>query len=206
MTTAFRFVALSPVRIEEKKTIGAAWALHEFLVNHQTDPSGWVYYGKEFGYAWIRSKWLAAPALRTLERHMATLKAAGKVQVRRTMRGGMRVRLLDSVKFAKPIPEPAVQLPLLLPRIAPIRGGAKSLEKPEENPRNPDFNTAKSGGFVPPKVAAERSKEQVEETIKAVASAHELPRRVEMTRQQLDERRRFLLDQADELLKIKTAG
>jgi hypothetical protein len=29
---------------------------------------------------------------------------------------------------------------------------------------------------------------------------------VEMTKQQLDERRRFLLDQADELLKVKNAG
>jgi hypothetical protein len=158
-----RFIAVSPDRIERKLTLGPAIYLHEFLTDHQTSADGWVFYGKEFGYAWIRARWLAAPPLRTLKRHMATLKELRLVDIHRTLRGGMRVRMLDSVKFATPIPPPAVQLPLLLPPVAPIRSG-RPVEKAVENQCNPISNSAKNGTSVGPKMAPERSKKQVEET------------------------------------------
>lgn len=205
MSSKFRYIAISQDRIELKRALGAAIYLHEFLTDHQTSPDGWVYYGKEFGYSWIRAHWLAAPPLRTLKRHMGKLKEAGLAEVRRMLRGGMRVRLLQSVKFAKPVPPPAVQLPLLLPRVARIKEG-KPVDNPVENQRNTDSNRAKNGPLKGPKVAPERSKEQVEETIRAVAAAHSLPRQWK-TQRELDARRRLLLDQAETLQKkFKNAG
>lgn len=120
------------------------------------------------------------------------------------LRGGMRVRLLRSVKFAKPLPEPAVQMALFGSRVSPIRGG-KAVEnpvhKPVENEVSTDFNSAKNGPLVGPPVAPERSKEQVKETIRAVASARGLPR-ARKTAEELAERRQLLQDQA-EMLKRK---
>lgn len=200
----FRFIAVSQERIEQKEWLGSAIYLHEFLTDHQTSADGWVYYGKEFGYAWIRAHWLAAPPLRTLKRHMALLKKHGLVEVHRTFHGGIRVRLLRSVKFAKPLPPAAVQMSLFGSRVSPIRGGT-----PVENPvdkhlkscESTDFNSAKDGPCVGPPVAPERSKEQVKETIKAVAVAHSLPA-AKKTPQELESRRRLLQDQA-EMLKRK---
>lgn len=200
----FRFIPVSQERIGLKKKLGPAIYLHEFLTDHQTDPTGWVYYGKEFGYAWIRAHWLAAPPLRTLKRHMAKLKELKLVRVHRMLRGGMRVRLHESVKFAKPAAAPAIQLSLLTPPIAVIRGG-KPVENPVENQWNTDSNSAKNGPLVVPKMAPERSKEQIEETIRGVATAHALPR-VWKTEKELDAKRRLLLDQAEMLQrKVKTS-
>jgi hypothetical protein len=105
----FRYVALSPERIEKHKEIGKALALHEFLVDHQTDPDGRVHYGKAISYAWIRSKWRNAPAERTLVRHMARLRSAGLVHVERlSWARGMIVRVIGSAKWQ----EQALQLRL----------------------------------------------------------------------------------------------
>lgn len=200
----FRFIAVSQQRIEQKAGLGAAIYLHEFLTDHQTSADGWVFYGKEFGYAWIRARWLAAPPLRTLKRHMAKLKELRLVEVHRMLRGGMRVRLLQSVKFASPVPPPAVQLPLFLRSVATIRGRRpveNPVDKPVEMPERADSYSAKNGPLVVPKMAPERSKEQIEETIRAVAKAHEVPM-ARKTKRELDERRRLLLDQA-EMLKRK---
>lgn len=96
----FRYVAVAPDRVEEHRAIGKAHALHDFLIDHQTDPSGRVWYGKVISYAWIRSKWLTAPTARTLKRHMARLKAAGLVRVQPlTRQFGMRITVLRSAKW-----------------------------------------------------------------------------------------------------------
>src|SRR5579871_3124623 len=105
----FRYVAVSPDRREQHRAIGKAHALHDFLIDHQTDASGLVWYGRVISYAWIRSKWLTAPSERTLERHMARLKAAGLVRVQALpMQFGMRVTVLQSAKW----PEPKRQMDL----------------------------------------------------------------------------------------------
>lgn len=199
----FRFIAVSQDRIEQKNRLGPAIYLHEFLTDHQTSADGWVFYGKEFGYAWIRAHWLAAPPLRTLKRHMARLKDLGLVEVHRMLRGGIRVRLLRSVKFAKPLPFPAVQIPLFAPRLAKIQSGRTveiPVDKPVGNLRNTVFNSAKSGPLTVPKMAPERSKEQIEETSRGFARARVLPESGK-TAKELEERRRLLLDQAEELRK-----
>jgi hypothetical protein len=129
-------VAIQPGRIEHKKEIGLASYLHDFLVDHQTDREGNVHYGKPIGYAWILSQWpgpkLKRPGLRTLKRHLATLKQLGLVSVRALPFGqGMIVRIIGSAKWS---PEPAIvtapdpqlslfpEWPHVGPHLAPIRG------------------------------------------------------------------------------------
>jgi hypothetical protein len=111
----FRYVAVSPLRIEDKKRLGPAIYLHEFLVDHQTDAEGNVNYGKPFCYAWIRSKWRDAPPERSLRRHMARLRSLGYVWTTRARWDqGLRVRVLGSAKWPRqpaqmalfPLPEP----------------------------------------------------------------------------------------------------
>jgi hypothetical protein len=110
---AFRYVAIQPARIEARQRLGPASYLHDFLVDHQTDAAGNVNYGKPFGYAWIRSRWLNAPTIRTLKRHMARLRQRGEIDVKVMGFGaGMKVRVLNSAKWSRPqvIPRNAVQL------------------------------------------------------------------------------------------------
>lgn len=110
---------VQPGRVEKRKSIGPASYLEDFLVDHQTDAKGNVYYGKPFGYAWIRSHWGGAdvPPTRTLQRHMARLKSLGRVWVERVPWGaGMRVRVLNSAKWQE---ARATQLPLF-PAPAPV--------------------------------------------------------------------------------------
>src|SRR5579864_6806939 len=106
----FRYVAIRPSRTAQKKQIGPASYLHDFLVDHQTDASGNVNYGKPISYRWIRAKWLGdAPPLRSLKRHMARLKESGNVWVKKLpFHEGMVVRVLNSAKWAA---KPA-QIPL----------------------------------------------------------------------------------------------
>jgi hypothetical protein len=78
----FRYVPIDTSRIEQKKKLGTASYLHDFLVDHQTDAEGKVNYGKPFGYRWIRSRWEGAPSVPTLKRHMARLRKNGFVAVR----------------------------------------------------------------------------------------------------------------------------
>lgn len=108
----FRYVAIQPARIEDRKKLGPASYLHDFLVDHQTDPEGNVNYGKAFGYAWIRARWKEAPTIRTMKRYMRRLKAAGCVWVQQQpWGGGMRVRVLGSAKW----PTQPAQLALFPP-------------------------------------------------------------------------------------------
>lgn len=138
----FRYVAVAPERIEDRKKLGPASYLHDFLVDHQTDAEGKVYYGKAISYAWIRSRWQDAPPIRTLKRHMARLKASGHVWVERAgWDKGMRVRVLRSAKW----PEAPRQMQLYPPaEILSINSG-KAVRK-----------LSNSESLAGPKVAPQR--------------------------------------------------
>lgn len=206
--TKFRYVALHPDRAAQWKKLGPALALHEVLTDLQCDAGGRVNYGRPFGYAWLLARWPGnpdeRPTVRTLKRHMAKLKDAGLVEVRsvgfRGFNGGIVVRLLGSAKWQEERPAPAVQLPLLLPNVASIRRG-KPVSNPVEKQRKSDLplgtDVSLTGGqMCPPKEV----KNQPEETIRAVAAAHSMPR-VWKSKKDLDARRRLLLEQADAITK-----
>ena len=136
-TKAYRYVAIAPTRIDDRKAIGPASYLHEFLVDHQTDAEGHVNYRRPISYAWIRSKWQYAPPLRTLKRHMARLKTTGDVFVRVLPFGqGMKVRVIGSAKW----PQQPAQASLF-PQVVPVpisgmkrqRSCGKPVEKPVES-------------------------------------------------------------------------
>jgi hypothetical protein len=135
--TQFRFVAIQPSRVGQKKQIGPASFLHDLLVDNQTDASGRVFYGHAFGYAWLLARWPGnpddRPTVRTLKRHMARLKRLGLLEVRVIgFGGGMVVRLLGSAKWQNELPVPAVQLQLLASPVSPIRRAP--VERTVENP------------------------------------------------------------------------
>jgi hypothetical protein len=109
--------AIPPSRIGDLKKLKTASYLHDFLIDHQTDASGMVHYGRAISYAWIRAHWPGnpdeRPPVRTLQRHMAALKRAGAVHVRVLGFGaGMVVRVLASAKWQNVVPVPAQQMPL----------------------------------------------------------------------------------------------
>jgi len=201
----FRYVAVSPDRREEHRAIGKAHALHDFLVDHQTDADGRVWYGKPISYAWIRSKWLTAPPERTLERHMARLKKCGLVRVVRLPHHlGMRVTVLRSAKW----PHSQAQMALFpAAEILSITRG-NGVRKQRENCGKPEFSTATFGGAAPPFVAVKSSKNQREEKTKsrsaALADARSAPAADEAA---LAARRQLLRDQAAMLAtKFKSSG
>jgi hypothetical protein len=206
----FRYVAIQPDRAAQWETLRSAFALHELLTDLQCDATGRVNYGRPFGYAWLLAHWPGnpddRPTVRTLKRHMAKLKRAGLVGVRVVgFGGGMVVRMLGSAKWQQERPAPAVQLPLLLPRVAPIREGNPVEKQSKSTVSQIHMGTELSpvGGQSCPR---KEVKNLAEETIRAVANAHSLPP-VEKSRKELDARRRLLLDQAEMLQrKYKTAG
>jgi hypothetical protein len=120
----FRYVAVQPARIEQQKKLGPASYLHDFLVDHQTDAAGNVNYGKPFGYAWVRARWLNAPTIRTLQRHMARLKRSGLIRVRVLgFGGGMMVRVIGSAKWQAAAPAPAEQIQMFGAKVLAIASG-----------------------------------------------------------------------------------
>jgi hypothetical protein len=190
----FRYVAVAPGRIEEHRAIGKAHALHDFLVDHQTHPDGRVHYGRAISYAWIRSKWKASPCQRTLERHMAKLKAARLVMVRKLPHNaGMRVTVLRSAKWPA---EPAQSNLFPSVDILWIRSG---------NPVNagspgPD----RSVGTAPTEVSGKSSKNQSEEKTNSNSARFA---RSAAEAAALADRRRLLKEQARMVMaKYKTAG
>jgi hypothetical protein len=191
MKSQFRYVAISPDRIEERKKIGPASFLHDFLVDRQTDAEGMVNYGKTISYAWIQSRWPDAPPLRTLQRHMARLKAAGLVWIEKAgWDEGMRVRVLGSAKWA----QQADQMPLFpLPQPLSISRG-----KPVENLSN-------SGSQAPPKVAAQCRQKWRRNEVKNLREEKykgNPPRSSPVEdAEALEKRRKFLEGQKQELLK-----
>lgn len=204
-----RFVPVSENRIHRSADLDRALFLHEFLVSQQTSADGLVYYGKAVGYPWIRSRWIGSPAIRSLKRYMQVLKLAGMVEVHREFQGGIRIRLLGSVKFAKPIAAPAVQLALLGRGVKTMH--KQPVEKQLETGESTKKYRATAGPIVGPPLAPERSKEQIQEKFKsattALADAHAVDNSAPMTDQQLQERQELLRQQARQLLKkVKNAG
>lgn len=203
----FRFVAVQPTRIGDRKKLKAASYLLDFLTDHQTDASGLVNYGRPFGYAWIRAHWHGnpddRPPIRTLERHMRLLKTAGYIETRTLgFGGGMIVRLRSSAKWQNQTDEPAEQMPLFTVLPVQIRN-VKPVEKRQ-------ISTV-SNFHIPPNMAVVdrqkwRRKEVKENTEEKYRHTNEVVR-VEKSKAEIDERRRELLDQAEMLAKkFKTAG
>ena len=205
-----RYVAVQPERAGKWDTIKTASHLHDVLTDLQTDASGRVNYGRPFGYAWLLAHWPGnpddRPCVRTLKYHMAKLKRAGLLEIHqagiRGHGGGMTVRLIGSAKWQTVRPAPAVQLSLLLPAVATMKGRPvdKPVKKQHESsvsgvPLGQDF--APTGGKTLPH---KEVKNLSEETIAAVAAAHAVPRPWK-TKKELEERRRLLLDQADAVQK-----
>lgn len=152
-----RRVPLSDEEIQHPGISAKALRLYAILVSNQTSPDGAVFYGKEIGYAWIVSRWVDAPALRSLKRYMAELKDSGFVKIRREFRGGMRIWLPKSRKFATAIPAPAEQLSLLSPVAVMKRAVNMPTEILRESCESPDFNRATVGTKAGPTLALERS-------------------------------------------------
>ena len=208
-----RYVAVQPERAGKWDTIKTASHLHDVLTDLQTDASGRVNYGRAFGYAWLLAHWPGnpddRPTVRTLIRHMAKLKRAGLVEVHhigfRGFNGGMTVRLIGSAKWQTARPAPAVQLSLLLPAVATMKG--KPVEKQRKSGLESELPVSDTSVLNRvTDLSSKEVKKQAKETIGAVAAAHAVPR-VWKTKKQLDARRRLLLDQADAIQKkFQSAG
>lgn len=205
MPTKFRYVAVAPGRIEDRKQIGPASYLHDFLVDHQTDAEGNVRYGKAISYAWIRSKWAAAPPLRTLKRHMGRLKGAGCVQITRLpFHDGMLVRVVGSAKWA---PEAAQMrlFPLAEPVSISGNRSGKAVSKLSNSPAVAQKSGATFGTAAVPLLALKSSKNIREEKFygEPLAVARSSPVEEEKA---LADRRRLLAEQAVIVLaKYKTS-
>lgn len=210
---AFRYVAVQPERAGKWDTIKTASHLHDVLTDLQTDASGRVNYGRAFGYAWLLAHWPGnpddRPCVRTLKYHMAKLKRAGLVEVRAVgFGGGMTVRLIGSAKWQTARPAPAVQLSLLLPAVATMKG--KSVGNPVEKQSESTVSQIHMGQDFAPvggkTLPHKEVKNLAEETIGAVAAAHAMPR-VWKTKKELEARRLLLLDQAEAVQReFKSAG
>ena len=133
---AFRYVAIQPARIEARERLGPASYLHDFLVDHQTDAAGNVNYGKPFGYAWIRSRWLQCSAATHAEAAHGAAAAAGRDCIEVMGFGaGMKVKIVNSAKWARPqvIPRRAVQYGHLRRECVTDSHGAKN--GPQRGPK-----------------------------------------------------------------------
>jgi hypothetical protein len=143
-----RFVPLSENLLHREDLSANALKLYALLVSNQTSADGSVFYGHAVGYEWIRSRWIGAPPLRSVQRYMKALKDAKLVEIRREFRGGMRIWLLESVKFAAKIDPPAEQLSLL----SPVATMKRAVENPVQNVSkisdSPVFNNDKFGGIA----------------------------------------------------------
>lgn len=199
------FVPVHPERVALWKAIGAAAALHDLLVERQTDFDGRVNYGKPVGYAWIRAQWEKkggnAPAARTLDRYMQRLKRAGLVRVTRVpWGGGMKIRIIGSVKWANAAP-PAHQLNLFTPEPVLISRG-KACGDPSGNLRESCGEAfsygARSGAVTNAKSGALKKLRKEQETPKRRAD-RPAPADTPVDIQAFEERRALLRQQAEEL-------
>jgi len=203
--TRSRFVPIHPERVAKWKAIGAAAALHDLLIDRQTDAQGRVNYGRPVGYAWIRAEWAKQggepPASRTLERYMQRLKRAGVVHVSRVpWGGGMKIRIVGSAKWAN-APAPAKQMNLFVPEPVSITRG-KPCGNPGEKLREscePEIPyTAKSGGVTTAKSGGLKKLRKEQETPKRRGDRPS-PSGSPVDNEAFEERRRILRAQAEEL-------
>ena len=210
MSTSFRYVAIQPDRIGDHRKLKTASYLLDFLTDHQTDASGWVNYGRPFGYAWILANWHGnpddRPAERTLKRHMAILKAAGKVGIRVLGFGnGMMVRVLGSAKWQKELPLPAEQIPMFVKLPVEIRT-RKTCEKAGFSTVS-KFHTGPSLALVGCQVWPRKEVKKYNEEKCSSASRAGSVEILEKSSEEIDARRRLLLDQAEIVRqKFKSTG
>jgi hypothetical protein len=203
--TGSRFTPIPPDRVGKWRAIGKAAALHDLLVDRQTDADGRVNYGRAVGYAWIRAEWVKKggdpPAERTLDRYMQRLKRAGLVYVTRLpWGGGMKIQIIGSAKWAD-APTPAHQLNLFAPEPVSITRG-KACGDPSGNLRESCAGafsySAKSGAVTSAKSGALKKLRKEQEKPKRRADR---PARTDtpVDIQAFEERRALLRQQAEEL-------
>ena len=168
----FRYIAVAPGRVDGKHVaaMGKAVFLFDFLIHHQTDAEGRVYYGKPISYPWIEERFSNPPPRRTLRRWMTTLRLEGYIKIRRPHFGDARM----IVSIAAPKKWPAPRQSELFP--VSIASG-KAFENPSEILSNSQPNQR-------PEVAAPNGqkwplnsymKKQREETRKTAAPAAASP-------------------------------
>jgi len=200
VSTNFRYVAIAPNRIEDRKALGPASYLDDFLVDNQTDAEGNVYYGKPVSYAWIRSRWPQAPPVRTLKRHMARLKAAGRVWVHKLpFHEGMLLRMLRSAKWAPK----AAQLKLFPSLEIVSKSSGKAVEK-----------LSNSTGTAVPKVSPQRCQKWPHKEVRSKRREKKERGRISCARfptvqnvRAIDARRQLLAEQARAIqLKYQNSG
>jgi hypothetical protein len=99
------FILMSPGRADQKHVdrMRLASYLHECLIARQTDPEGWVNYGKPITYAWIQKRFPGSK-LRTLQRWMALLRDGGYVAIQRCGHRGFIVRITNQKKYRAQLP------------------------------------------------------------------------------------------------------
>lgn len=193
--------------------LGSAAALHDLLIDNQTDAAGRVFYGHPISYAWIHARWPGnpdeRPVIRTLKRYMSKLKVSGLVRVKKAgMVDGMRVVLLGSAKWANVAAPPPVQLPLLLPQPVSIsRGKPSGIAVENQSKTTERAGTDVSlpwGQMCPRKEVRSKAKEKVYGDTLAAARSSPVENLAA-----LDARRKLLRDQAEQLaakFNSKSAG
>jgi hypothetical protein len=172
----FRYIAVAPGRVDGKHVdaMGKAVFLFDFLIHHQTDAEGRVYYGKPISYPWIEERFENPPPRRTLRRWMTTLRLEGYIQIRRPHFGD--ARMIVSICAPKKWPAPR-QFSLFPSRDAVSIASGKAFGNPSEMLSNSQPNqrpdmAAPNGQKWPPIL---NSKKQREETNKTAAPAAASP-------------------------------
>jgi hypothetical protein len=126
--------------------MGKAVFLHDFLVDHQTDANGLVFYGKPISYGWIQRRFPGSKQ-RTLRRWLSQLREGGYVAVARREHG-FSIRILNQKKW------PTAQLPLFpAPEPLCISGGKvadSGATKTEPTATSGQSPTATSGRWPRP--------------------------------------------------------
>jgi hypothetical protein len=210
---------------------GSALWLFTFLVHHQRRPDGLVHGGRPITYQWIAERLKAPPtAERTLRRWMQVLKSGAYIRTRKVRDGGgMIVSVVAQKKWPGyssqgrlfPRPEPA--------KMPGTRTASKACGKPVEKPvENVEsglvLDRPGEAGPVPGLRPLSSFKKEIDKPNKnaqpaardavgpednavflarlaAIAKAKAIDKRPAMTDQELDARRRLLLDQVEQIRK-----
>jgi len=206
-----RYVAISPGRADGRHVAGMGKAvfLHDFLIDHQTDEAGRVHYGRLITYAWIRERFRNAPPKATLRKWMARLRDGGYVEcVAVCSQHGMRVRVLNQKKWPAQPRQRSLFPPAEPRRIDCGKVGGKPVEK-QPSPGTtlrPKEDGASVHSGTPYSLEEEKNNEPIKAAIAAIARAHTVEK-PSMTEAEVEKRRQFLLDQAEQLKrKFKVSG
>jgi hypothetical protein len=227
----FPYLVIDPnALLAEMDQLGEAIYLRLFLLDHQTDSAGWVHYGKPITYDWIAKrwpgKWEAHPQARRLKRFMSQLKALGLVEVHPEFwrgYGGMRLRVLRSIKFAnskrrpqqlafgvreitsgKPCGKPIVSKQTRGDKNVPFGGTKMSLKDLDVKKQTEEKTSGSAAQHAAADVEIPDVAAGLRLAIETVAAARAVPK-VELSDAEYQARLDKLHRQAEQLLR-KTAG